>query len=321
MGGHPVTHQMEEYLEAMGRLQERDEAVTTSALARECKVSAPSTTQMLQKMSELGLVDYTPRGRVNLSPAGRKAAASVMRRHRLWERFLHDILGLRWDSVHEEACRLEHATSEHVEQHLADTLADYDTCPHGYRIPASGDEVKREAVGVPLSDLPIGRPAQILRVRDEAGPLLRKLEALGLLPGVVVSREEEPPGVPSEAEVWLRVGDDWRRLDRETASQVSVCFWPSPEVDALSEVGKAVASPPEDTPTLAALAPGECGRVEHLHGGRSFVGRCLALGFTPGVEVKVVQNSGRGPLIAQVRDVRVALGRGEAQKISVLRKG
>lgn len=317
MGEQPFSRQMEEYLEAMGRLEERNEPVTTSALARECKVSAPSATQMLQKMSELNLVDYTPRGRVTLTPAGRRGAASVMRRHRLWERFLHDVLGLRWDSVHEEACRLEHATSAHVEQQLAKRLAEYSTCPHGHPIPPAGAELPQRESGLPLSELPAGRSARVVWAREEDGALLRQLEEMGLRPGVTVLREAASPETGSDSDsaapsLRVRVGGSLREVNPEIARQVLV--------EPLEPVEPGEAQSGEDA-NLANLAAGETARVSTLLGGRSFVARCLALGFTPGAEVKVVHNCGSGPLIVEVRDVRVALGRGEAQKIIVLRKG
>jgi DtxR family transcriptional regulator, Mn-dependent transcriptional regulator len=305
MADRQATSQMEEYLEALGRLEERSEPSTTSALARECKVSPPAATQMLQRMGELGLVNYTPREGVILTQEGRKAAAKVMRRHRLWERFLHDFLGIDWDSVHEDACLLEHATSPHVEEHLAEALGERNTCPHGYAIPGIDEEVHRVDSAISLADLGHSQRARVVRIRDEERSLLRKVERLGLTPGAVVQRVES---APEGSEIAISVGGHNRSLDRATAAEVLV--EPLPASVTADQVDSPVT-------TLAAMETGETCRVGDLHGGRGFVGRCLALGFTPGTPVTVVQNCGRGPLIAQIRDVRVALGRAEAQRIDV----
>src|SRR5512139_2677058 len=97
-----ISPQMEEYLEAIGKLEERGQAVTTSALARECKVAPPTVTEMLGHLAEHGLISYAPRKGISLTESGRVSSATVIRRHRLWERFLHDVLGLKWDSVHDQ---------------------------------------------------------------------------------------------------------------------------------------------------------------------------------------------------------------------------
>jgi len=296
-----ASEQFEEYLEAIGRLEERGERVTTSSLAKERQVSAPSATEMLGRLSEQGLVSRKPRGEVVLTEKGREMARSVMRRHRLWERFLHDVLGFRWDRVHGEACKLEHATSPEMEQKLARAVADNTTCPHGHEIPSTGSRLS-STVAIPLSDMPPSQVGQIASVREENPALLREMERLGLKPGVTV----EMAAVKPDGDTVLRIGGRDRPVPAEVASGISVI--PHVPQDATQPV------------PLADLTPGEAGEIYRLTAGRTFVSRCLALGFTPGTRVTMVQNPGSGPLIVLVRDTRVALGRGEALKILVVKR-
>jgi DtxR family transcriptional regulator, Mn-dependent transcriptional regulator len=292
---------IEEYLEAIGRLEERGDRVTTSALARERKVAPPSVTQMLTRLAELGMVEYRPRGDVALTDKGRAMARTVLRRHRLWERFLHDVLGIRWDRVHGEACKLEHATSPDIERELARLVGDGSTCPHGNTIPAADGSLPASPA-MPLACLLPNQPARIVRIRDEDPALLGEIDGAGLRPGAIVRLLLVLPG--GGVTLGLEYGD--RTLSAAAARAIDV-------IPGATGVGNASAS-------LSALRPGEAGIVLSLSAGKSLVARCLALGFTPDTEVTMLRNSGSGPVIVNVRDTRVALGRGEAQKIFVTRR-
>jgi len=302
-----ISQQMEEYLEAIGKLEERGEPVTTSALAKECRVAPPTVTEMLHRLTEQGLISYEPRKEVALTEAGRELSTTVIRRHRLWERFLQDVLGLKWDQVHDQACRLEHATSPDLERKLEEALGDSATCPHGHTIPGAALETVAVSAG-PLSAVEPGRSVRIVNVQED-GALLRQLEALGIAPGAVVRVEEVSP---ADGALTLMVGEQRQTLDSTAASQVVAA--PLSSEEAQSRAGDAGAMALGDLPTGAAAT------VQGFLAGRGLVARCLALGFTPGAEVQMVQNLHGGPVIVLVRDTRVALGRGEAQKIVVRRE-
>ncbi len=131
----------EEYLEAIYRLEREGSGVTTSGLASELGVSAASVSGMLKKLAADGYIDHQSRGEARLTPKGLVIGAQVVRRHRLAERLLTDVLGMGWDEVDAEACKLEHAISARVEERLIDVLGDPQTCPHGHPIPpADGSE-------------------------------------------------------------------------------------------------------------------------------------------------------------------------------------
>lgn len=210
----------EEYLEAIYRLE--GEAVggmvPLSTLADHLAVSPVSANQMVRRLEERGLLRYAPYRGVALSEEGRAKAASLIRRHRLWERFLADTLGLPWDQVHEEACRLEHATSPLVEAHLARFLEEPQTCPHGYPVPDEGGAAAASG-GLSLMGLEPGTTARVLSVPERDPNLLCYLEQMGLSPGTVVLVEARAPfgGV-----LTVQVGDARHAVGKEVAEQIRV---------------------------------------------------------------------------------------------------
>jgi len=212
-----VSASVEHYLKAIYELGGEEQPVSLSALAEELAISPVSANEMVRKLARRELVTYVPHKGVTLTPEGRAQALAVIRRHRLWERFLTDILGLDWDHVHEEACRLEHATSPLVEERLAQFLGQPETCPHGYPVPTPEGEIARE-VTFPLSDLEPGQKMVVLRV-PEVPELLHYLGELGLVPQAEVEVESV---APFEGPLTVRVGDTQHVLGRKIASQVRV---------------------------------------------------------------------------------------------------
>ena len=213
-----VTESAEEYLETIYKLGEEGQPVAVSALAKHLKISSVSANEMVRKLVERELVLYEPYKGVSLTPAGQTQALVVIRRHRLWERFLTDVLGLPWDQVHEEACRLEHVTSPLVEERLAQLLGEPETCPHGHPMPTADGEMTIEA-GRPLVELTAGQRARLLRVPEEDEALLRYLATLGLEPQATVQVETV---APFQGPLTVQVGEARHVLGRELASQIVV---------------------------------------------------------------------------------------------------
>lgn len=188
-----LTEVVEEYLEAIYKMS-LNGPVIAARLAEWMKVSPPTVADMLKRLSDKGLVKTSHRDGVKLTKKGLETAETMVRRHRLWERFLTDILGLNWDEVHEEACKLEHAiSSPQVEEKLADILGHPETCPHGHPIPGTKGARKREKEAKPLSQCSVGEEAIIERVADEDSQLLQYLASLGLLPEARVAVKEIAP--------------------------------------------------------------------------------------------------------------------------------
>lgn len=213
-----VTESVEEYLEAIYKLGEEGQPVALSTLAECLEISSVSANEMVRKLVERNLVLYEPYKGVSLTPAGQAKALAVIRRHRLWECLLTDVLGLSWDQVHEEACRLEHATSPLVEERLAQLLGEPKTCPHGHPMPTAEGEMAVEA-GCPLAELTAGQRARVLRVPEGDDALLRYLATLGLKPKVTVQVEV---AAPFQGPLTVQVGEARHVLGRELASQIVV---------------------------------------------------------------------------------------------------
>jgi DtxR family transcriptional regulator, Mn-dependent transcriptional regulator len=202
MSGHShFAESIEEYLEAVYRLEREGPGVTTSGLASTLGVAPASVSGMLKKLERDGYVEYVARGEVKLSRTGLEVAVRVLRRHRLAERLLTDVLGMPWDEVHEEACMLEHAISDRVEGHLVRFLGDPQTCPHGHPIPPR-DLSEPARAGIPLAQIEAGTRAAIVGVTDEVPEILRYLGQVGLRPGAHVNVVEKAPlGGPLTIEI------------------------------------------------------------------------------------------------------------------------
>ncbi len=158
-GFHPP---LEEYLEAIHELEEEGTPVIQARLAERLAHSAPSVSEMIRRLRSEGYLE--PDGReVSLTDKGRALAESVVRKHRLAERLLTDIIGLPWHKAHVEACRWEHVISDEVEARLVELLEHPTTCPHGNPIPGAG--VARDDL-VALSDTEPGAVVRLERVTE-----------------------------------------------------------------------------------------------------------------------------------------------------------
>ncbi len=211
---------VEEYLEAIYALEEMvGNPVRTSSLAQVLEVSPASVSEMLPRLSEKGLAEYTPYGGVSLAEEGRRRVLKLTRRHRLWEVFLSRHLGISWEDVYHEACNLEHTTSELVSQKLAQFLGNPEVCPHGRPIPKSS--LKQPKVsGIPLADLEVGKVAKMVCVvRESNTRLLRYLTGLGLMPGAKVKVLEKSP---FDGTLTIEVNNSTRAMGQEASSFIMV---------------------------------------------------------------------------------------------------
>ncbi len=219
MSGHShFAESIEEYLEAVYRLEREGPGVTTSGLASSLGVAAASVSGMLKKLAKEGYVEQVARGEVKLTRKGLEVAVRVLRRHRLAERLLTDVLGMPWDEVHSEACMLEHAISERVEARLLALLRDPQTCPHGQPIPPRdlSDPALR---GEPLAQLPEGKRARVESVTEELPEILRYLGEIGLRPGVELGLVRKAPlGGP----LTIEIGGASHAISLELARMVMV---------------------------------------------------------------------------------------------------
>ncbi|HEX5910280.1 MAG TPA: metal-dependent transcriptional regulator, partial [Thermoleophilaceae bacterium] len=130
----------EEYLQALFWLQEARLPMTAANVARAMQLSPPTVHEMIGRLERDGYVSRKPDKTLYFTDTGREHASAIVKRHRLVERFLTDVLGIPWDDVHEEAERLEHAMSPVLEERMLAAIGDARTCPHGHPI----GEVERE---------------------------------------------------------------------------------------------------------------------------------------------------------------------------------
>jgi len=177
---HPA---FEEYCECIFELREDDVEVIQARIAERLKVSRPSVSEMIKRMESEGLIAIDDT-RIRLTPTGEELATRVVRRHRLAERFLTDILGLSWAEAHNEVGKWEHVMSTNVEAALDRVLGSPTTCPHGNPIPGSQYSPPDDALR--LAQLDMGTEFTIARIPEElefAAGMLDFLEKTSLVPG------------------------------------------------------------------------------------------------------------------------------------------
>src|SRR4051812_25860662 len=181
------TSTVEDYLKAVYAQQQRGggELVAMGALAAAMEVAPGTATAMVKTLAEAGLVDYEPRGGVRLTAKGEKLALHVLRRHRLVELFLVEVLGLDWSEVDEEAEELEHAISDKVLEKIAVFPAHPQVDPPGAPIPPAKGKVARRAL-TSLAKCDLGRPMRIARVMDQNPQFLQFVDRNSLKPGTEV---------------------------------------------------------------------------------------------------------------------------------------
>jgi DtxR family Mn-dependent transcriptional regulator len=208
----------EDYVKAIYMLHSHGVEVTNSALANHLKVTPASATNMVKKLSELGLVTYEPYQTIGLTAAGEIVALEVLRHHRLLELYLHDKLKLPWEQVHEEAERLEHVISEVLEDAIAAALGDPTVDPHGDPIP-SKDGTVEAIVGAPLSIAEINHPYTVVRVLLQEPERLIYLGSMGLYPNAqVIVRKRAPFAGP----LLLEVAGEHHALAHDLAEYIIV---------------------------------------------------------------------------------------------------
>jgi DtxR family Mn-dependent transcriptional regulator len=212
-----VTVAEEEYLQILFWLEEAGLPMNGANIARAMQLSAPTVHEMIVRLERDGQVERAADKTISFTGQGRDHATAIVRRHRLIERFLTDVLGVPWDEVHEEAERLEHAMSPVLEERMSAAIGDATTCPHGHPL----FEGVREH-GVLLADVEPGAEVEVLRFENEAEELLHYLKGAGLEPGLEAKLES------SGDDVVLRSAAGEHSVSRSVAETVSVRADPAP---------------------------------------------------------------------------------------------
>ena len=213
-----VSPAVEDYLKAIYHLSTEGAPVSTSAIAERLGIAAGSVTGMLKRLAEQGLVEHVRYYGTRLTHDGAENAIRTIRRHRVLELFLVEVLGYTWDRVHAEAERLEHVVSDEMIDRMATVLGEPAEDPHGAPIPASGADFQ-DTRYMALADLPAGSRAVLRRVPDEDPEALRYLASLQLVPGTEIEVVEV---APFNGPLTVRVGAEFRVVGRELAADVGV---------------------------------------------------------------------------------------------------
>ena len=214
----PESESREMYLKSIYELSSDGDLVAVSTLAKRMGVSPVSATEMIKRLEEHGLIEHKPYKGVSLTKTGQKRALNVIRRQRLWGRFLADHLQIPWAEVYDISCRLEHATDDAVTDSLALFLGNPEVCPHGHPIPdPDGTVTIPEAF--PLNEISCEVEVEILRIEQPELILCEYLEERGLLPGTTLKIIDE---APFNGPFTVLVDGKEIALGREISSRISV---------------------------------------------------------------------------------------------------
>lgn len=210
---------IEDYIKAIFQLGGKDgKAVQTSSIAERLEVRPASVSNMMRRLAKLGLIDYAPYRGAQLTEDGEVLARGMVRRHRLLERFLTEVLDYTWEEVHDEAERLEHAVSPRFVEAVDHLLERPSTDPHGAPIP-DRDGTMIETSYPSLAEIQPGERAIVRRVRDSDANLLRYFREVGIRPDVIV---EVVARGTHDGPVSVRVNEDVLHLGEPAAAGIFV---------------------------------------------------------------------------------------------------
>ena len=187
-----VTAAIEEYLECIYKLQEKSGVARTSDMVKSLNVAPGTVTNTVEWLEKQDMVTHKPYKGVKLTQKGRKIALQVIRKHRLSERLLVDILHMRRDKAHDAACKLEHSITDDMIKSLEEALKHPKTCPHGNPIPTENGEIIEEE-SLPLLEIAVGEQCTVVKITEERYDLLNYLDKLGIAPKASIEILEKAP--------------------------------------------------------------------------------------------------------------------------------
>ncbi len=181
-----LSQSVQDYLKTIYKLQDIEDMVSTTSIAREMSISGASVTGMLKRLSVMKLVDYNSYKGVRLTEDGVRIALEILRHHRLLELYLKESLGFSLAKVHDEACRLEHYVSEEFVAKIDDMLGHPQFSPLGNPIPSKGGVVPNDTA-IPVTEAELNQAYTIKRISDENTEMVDYFEKMGMLPGVAIT--------------------------------------------------------------------------------------------------------------------------------------
>ncbi len=297
-----LTRSTEDYLKVIYRLSAGDAPASTTAIAERLEVAPASVSGMIKRLAERGWLEHVPYRGVQLTGEGRRVALRMLRRHRLIEAYLVEFLGYSWDTVHNEAERLEHAVTDTLVERMARALGHPNVDPHGDPIPDREGVVEGRR-GTPLSDWPVATPGRIVHLEDEPPLAYAQLTAQGLRLGQVVRIIDATP-----ARLVLTDGENEYVLAPMLAGNVHVAAIEE-QPAAAAGVVRLSDLPSGTTAQVVALDPSCRGFMRR---------RLLDLGFTPGARVRHDLSTFAGdPRAYRLRGTTIALRRDQSDRVLV----
>jgi DtxR family Mn-dependent transcriptional regulator len=170
----------EDYLSTIYKSADGDGEVKANLIAKKLNISQAAVTDMLRRLSNDGYVDYRRYRGIKLTVLGEEYARNIVRRHRIWEVFLHQVVGMPWDKVHGEAHKLEHGSSDELINRLEEMLDYPEFDPHGDPIPDKNGKLPKGTNGVPLSTIKPGNKVKVNRVHDFDSSFLKYISKIGI---------------------------------------------------------------------------------------------------------------------------------------------
>ena len=170
----------EDYLSTIYKYRDTDGAIKANKIADKLSISNAAVTDMLKKLAKDGYINYEKYKGINLTDNGEEYAKSMVRRHRIWELFLHQVVGMPWDKVHDEANRLEHSASDELISRMEEMLDFPEFDPHGDPIPAKDGSVPKQKKSIPLIKLSKNKTGIVTRVNDFDNSFLKYIARIGI---------------------------------------------------------------------------------------------------------------------------------------------
>ncbi len=318
-----ISDSMQMYLVTIAREQDHQTPVPLSELSRVLSISPVSVNEMCRKLQDSGMVSYLPYKGVSLTDQGEVLARSILRKHRLWEVFLVEKLGMAYEHAHDAACGLEHTTSNLLADHLDRFLEFPASNPIGKPIPRSSQSLPEQET-VPLSKLTAGSSGMITVIEAEEG-ILSYLEEHGLRPGAAVLVQAS-----SADSVLLKVDEKDIALNGTLMGQIHITTLPSSEKNQPTGQINPNQSETMEEPMrvnkqstihqipLSELKKGQTGVVVHVGGKGAARRRMLDMGLVTGSEVSVVRVAPLGdPIEYSLKGYSLSLRKSEASAVQV----
>jgi DtxR family transcriptional regulator, Mn-dependent transcriptional regulator len=209
----------EDYLTAIYRNLDDAGEIKPNLLAEKLEISNAAVTDMLRKLSRDGFVDYKKYKSIKLTNDGESYAKNMLRRHRIWEVFLHQTLGMSWDKVHDEAEKLEHSSSDELINRLEEFLDYPEVDPHGYPIPDKNGKIKKSKFVVAITELNENDTAKVIRVNDDVKNLLSYITKIGISLGKEILIKDK---LEFDGSILIKINGNEINLSNKVASNIFV---------------------------------------------------------------------------------------------------